>query len=694
MALWLLVRDPSPGLEARLPAACGAQGPGFAVRCLDGMPYLMSNGLPYPTGFDSTDHPRLSLNGTWRLLFDGPSPASASATTAPAGDTAFDPGGLERGDWYTTGLPIEIPSTYNAADGPHRGHQGAVWFARRFDAGPVPDGCWLRLGFQGVLLRCRVWLNGTLLGEREGGYTPFYFDIGKHLRPGEGNMLVVRADNRLTYASLPPRVRPKHNPVWGVYGGIYRDVYLETLPREYVSNARVSAYRDSLGEGFALQALIQAGQGDSARQQGKGGAATEGTLSVTISGPGAGPPVVSAWKPGVTQVLRMRLPIQRPLSWAPGNPNLYAVRLELRGPPGEGGDSPGQVLETLCIKAGFRILAAEGASLRMDGRPLFLKGISKMEDDPVLGQTQSPETIRRDLGLIRDMHANYIRLAHYPHHDAEARLARDMGIMVGEEIAYFHVGEGWSQWLVDFQGWGGFPFTSFGMKQLHRQELLLHAQQSLIELLERDGNNPAVILWSLGNESFSLGDRAGRVYAWLRETAKAFDPSRPVSMAEMTYYLPPLDALRSSPRYLDVASLNMYYGWYFGDKEGAAAHLDRFHARYPGKAVLLSEFGAEAALGRTDSSGLRTGDRVFFPRSYSESYQADLLATHVRAAWERPYVLGASPWVFADFYCPWFPHNPVPEYNNKGVMTRERVPKQGYFALRKLYADLPDFRGP
>jgi beta-galactosidase/beta-glucuronidase len=734
-AVWLLIRDPHPGLEDGMPVSCGARGPDFEIRCLDGMPYLVENGLPYPTGFDSTDHAVLSLDGPWRMRFEDQkrdsSGGMAPVTLAPGilsqGDGSGAPASgpvpeslavWSQGAWHDEGIPIEVPSTYNAPNGPYRDHQGPVWFARRFRFGPLPPrpgpsgrpGQRVRLGFEGVLLRCRVWLNGELLGDREGGYTPFYFDVSERLRPHGENLLVVRADNRLTYGSLPPRVRPRHNPVWGVYGGIYRSVRLETLPATSIAIARVASYRDGRGSGFAAEILLDGGDGvlsgtlpgslpgtggpvasgaeGSEGTDGTGGSqGAGGQLAISVTDPDGkpGPESVHAFRNGVSQVLRVRMPVADPKAWAPGRPHLYAVRMRLQGPGGE---------ETVTVKTGLRELTVEGPSLKLDGRGLFLKGISKMEDDPALGQTQTLEGMRRDLEWIRRMGANYVRLAHYPHHDAEARLARDMGLMVGGEIPYFHVGEGWSQWLVDFQGWGGFPFPHFGMKHLHRKDLLLQAQKSLIELIERDGNNPAVILWSLGNESYNLGDHAGRVYAWLRESARAFDKTRPVTLAEMSYYLPLLDGLRASPRYLDVASVNAYYGWYFGDTAGAEAHMDRFHARYPGKALLLSEFGAEAALGRTDASGYRTGDRVFFPRTYSEAYQAALLSAHVRAAWERPYVLGVSPWVFADFYCPWFPHNPVPYYNNKGVMTRERVPKQGYYELQRLYQWLPDFRDP
>lgn len=654
--IWALMRDPEPGLERKLPSGCGAAGPDFSVSCIDGLPVLIENGLPYPTPPDADDHPRQSLDGTWSLRFD---PADSGLALGWAAGWAD-----------SLGEPVAVPSTYNRLSGPYPDHQGLTWHARRF-RNALPAGGHVRLCFQGVLLRCRVWLNGAFLGTREGGYTPFYFEVGPYLRSGE-NILVVRADNRLTYGSLPPRVRPRHNPVWGVYGGIYREAYLEALPGTYVAKARALPYRDASGAGFDLDLLAH-------------GAAASCSLAVALEGPdgrGLGERRF-ALAPGGGSVVHTRWPLPDPRPWAPGRPDLYAFRVRLRGPGGS---------ETLVFKTGYRIVSIAGETLRLNGRTLFLKGISKMEDDPFAGQTQDTALIRRDLDLIRDMHANYIRLAHYPHHPEEGRRARDMGLMLGEEIPYFHVGEGWSQWMVDFQGPAGFPFSSFGLKDLHRRDLLLNAQRSLLELIERDGMNPAVILWSLGNESYSLGKAAGRTYGWLRAAARTFDPSRPITMAEMTYYWPWLDSFRATADFLDAASLNMYYGWYFGDAAGAAEHLDRFHARHPGLPLVLSEFGAEAAPGRTDADGSRKGDRVFFPRTYSERYQADLLRAHVRAAWARPFVAGVSPWCFADFHCPWFPHNPVPGYNTKGVLTRERRPKQGYFALRDLYGSLPDYR--
>ena len=234
---WMaLTRDPEPGLERSLPAGCGGGGEDFSIRCPDGLPILIENGLPYPTPPDSSDHPIQSLDGTWNLRFD---PGDEGAA---AGWGAGWPDSL--------GEPVAVPSTYNAPVGPHRGHQGIAWFARRFRPG-IPMGGRVRLCFQGVLLRCQVWLNGIPLGRREGGYTPFYFEVGPLLKAG-GNLIVVRADNRLTYASLPPRVRPRHNPVWGVYGGIYRDAYLEALPAAYLAKMRDLPYSEGAETRFDL----------------------------------------------------------------------------------------------------------------------------------------------------------------------------------------------------------------------------------------------------------------------------------------------------------------------------------------------------------------------------------------------------------------------------------------------------------
>lgn len=665
VAVFSLTRDPDPSQLAGLPAGCGAKGPDFKVACPDGIPLLLVRGLPYTSSFDSvwtqggpvSDFP---LNGEWDWHLGDEDSASALRWRA--------------GQWSGEEIrSIAIPSTYNATQSPYKGHQGVSWF-RRIGVSPgIPSGWKRRLRFDGVLLRSCVWLNRKFLGCHEGGYTPFRFEITGLTHADGPDTLVVRADNRLTWHSLPPRIRVKHNPVWGVYGGIYRGAAMETAPPSRLLKALPQPYRGEKDSGFALEAVVSLAD--------SGAWTLRTTWSDSASGKAGSASTALAGKAGLRGVVQ-RLPIAGIRVWRPHAPETYRLRLDLMR-----GDS---LQASWWLTTGYRNVEVTPSDLLINGKPRFLKGIAMMEDDPRLGQSQDAYSVARDMGWVDSLRADFVRLAHYPHHGATLEWARDNGVMVSEEIPYFHVGEGWSQWMVDFQEWKHFPATSFGMRQLRNRRLLLLAQRSLLEMIERDAANPAVILWSLGNESFDLGHATGEIYGWLRKVARAVDSTRPVYMAEMTYYQGWLDALRHGSDSLDIVAINAYYGWYFGEAREIGDQLDALHARYPGKPILITECGAEAGPGRFKGAPVRKGDRVFFDRPYTEDYQAEVLAAHWEEARKRPYVVGMSPWVLFDFYCPWFPHNPVPETNNKGLLTRERKPKLGFRRLQAIYRDAPD----
>ncbi len=636
-----------------LPVAAGARGDNFEVRSAKGVPYLWSYGLPYPTDCDETGHRVQMLTGHWEMKFD---PDAI--------------GEMER--WHTLSINgnwigVSVPFTYNAAESPHTAYEGYTWFCKRFRLSfRRKENHFIRLCFRGVLLRCTVWLNGKLLGVREGGYTPFYFDVSEHIQEGMENFLVVRSDNRLTEVSLPPRIRADHNPGWHTYGGIYRDVYLELIPETYVF--KVDARPEVNDDHAALAVDILVHNRRIRRPY---------SLSCTVADQGhtVGHERIESRTPGKVERHSFTVRIARPKLWSPESPHLYDVRLSLK--------SKG-IREDLLVKTGMRTVSVEGESLLLNGKQIFLKGICKHEDDPEAGATQTDDIIKRDLSLIRRMGANYIRMAHYPHRSKELLRARDMGFLLSEEIPLYQAGVGFTAWYEEKKSIALFPHRLFGMKQMSNRELLLNAQRELIEMIERDRNNPAVILWSAGNECYTLFE-GGKIFGWLRSVAKAFDPTRPVTMAELTYNIPILDRSRTTARYMDVISLNTYYGWYYGRTDGIGPHLDRFHRRYPGKPVILSEFGAGAAPGRSESNGVWKAERVDYGKTYSEEYQEKVMIDYWNTVQERKHVVGVSPWVFSDFYNTWFPNNPVPCYNLKGVTSRERVPKRSYHQLKKLY---------
>jgi len=653
-----------------LPPGQGAAGTSFRVTEVDGMPVLWSGPLPYPTHVDESSHTVHVLGGAWKMRFDG---AETGQTERWQETTEFGP------EWMDT----EIPSTYNRFNGPFRGREGVTWFARSF----VPDldfspGTFQRLCLEGVLSRCSIWINQRHVGDREGGYTPCYFDVTDCLLPGEDNVMVVRTDNRMTYDTMPPRTRSRHTHAWGIYGGIYRDVRIESVPRQYVfkvvANPVIQEKRAELEVCLGLHHHRRQGGYD---------------LTVALTDPAG----IRIWREhrksaeatGTVSVHSWKLPISEPRLWSPDSPDLYALHITL---------SCGDTVQELTVETGIRSVEVEGCRILMNGTPVFLKGIARHEDDPDLGASQSRETVNRDLTLIAEMGANYIRMAHYPHDIEELIQARDRGILLSEEIPYYSVGMGFTQWFEEGARIRDFPLKHFGMAQLRDQTLLLRAQQGLIEMVERDRNNPAVILWSVGNECYSLFDQAAEIFGWMRDVVRGFDPTRPVTMCEFTYDVKPFDDRRMTPKAMDVICVNAYYGWFYGEAGDMRDHLRRLHQRFPDKPIIISEFGADAALGRTDQEGVwdpREEDDAFaygaYGKTHSEDYQVELYRKYWEIAREEDYVAGISPWIFSDFYhpSPWFEKSLVPGYVLKGVVTRERQPKRVYHQLRSWYRSRP-----
>ena len=628
----------------------------FAEKEIDAVPYLLSNGLPYPTDFEGTDHPTQSLNGTAYIRFD-------------PDDTG------EADGWHTAVKPdaawsaVTIPSTYNNADGEHTSYEGATWFLILFLADPkADDNRFHRLCCQGVLLRSSVWLNGMKLGDREGGYTPFYFDISDLIKPGEENVLIIRSDNRSTYTSLPPKIREDHNPGWHMYGGIYRDVYIEQIPKNYIFKAAANACDPAWGADLEISILTYHAGGDEAC-----------TLGCVVAGPDGKKAAEDAvtLDPGKdVRAHTFRFSIEKLRRWSPESPDLYTVDLSLKSQ---------KCVQKLMFKTGIRDIEVRGLDILLNGKKIYLKGICKHEDDPVFGATQTSEIIKRDLDLIKEMNANYIRLAHYPHHTAELIAARDRGFLLSEEIPLYQAGIGFTAWFQEKKGLSLFPVRTFGMRQMNDRTLMMNARRELIEMIERDRNNPAIIMWSVGNECYTLMKDGGGIFGWLRDTAKAFDPTRPVTMAELCYGKPIFDKRRMAMKHMDIISANSYYGWYYGETSQFAAHLETIHRRFPDRPIVLSEFGADAGPGRSDADGVWKAERVDYGKTYSEDYQERVISDYWNIVKDRPSVSGMAPWVFSDFYNTWFPNNPVPNFNLKGVTSKERKPKKAYHFLKKIY---------
>lgn len=651
---------------SKMPVAKGAQGDQFEVRSSKGIPYLFTNDLPHSTHFEESGRFRQSLAGEWIFRTDPENKGlQESWFRSELSDT-------DSSAWEET----VVPSVFNAASGERTSYEGFSWYRKIFRRDSVPEGYWSRLCFEGVLLRSEVYLNGHKLCEREGGYTPFFLNISDHLKVHEDNVLVLRVDNRSTWESIPPLARKDHNPGWHMYGGIYRDVFIETVPENYIFKAVARTMNEEDHTVLGLDILVHASDStcriDVALMDPEGNRCGGTLLNAEFDD-------LNRHKTSSRAVVgggHCEFVLENPRFWNPGDPSLYTVQIETA--------STGYSDKVL-FKTGLKSIEIDNEKILFNGESLFLKGISKHEDDPELGSCQTEESLNRDLGLVEELRANYIRTAHYPHDIKEMLSIRDRGIFCSEEIPMYQSGTGFTAWFEEKHSIFRFPAKVFGMHQMNHRPLLQNAQKQLIEMIERDVNNPAILFWSVGNECYTLFKDGGRVFGWLRSVAKAFDPSRPVSMAELTYDIPFFDNNRKTGKYMDILSVNAYYGWYYGMHTDIGSHLDKLHSLFPGKPILMSEFGAGAAPGRSEADGVYKADRVAWGKTYSEEYQGELIESYLRQIKERPYVCGLSPWILSDFYNTWFPENPVPNYNLKGITSKERKAKRAFHLLKDAY---------
>ncbi len=473
------------------------------------------------------------------------------------------------------GQTTPVPSCWTMQQPQWRHFEGAAWYTRLIDGGAGgADGAGgrtvLRVGAANY--QARVFLNGRFLGTHRGGSTPFFVDLTDHLHPGAGNRLQIQVDNRRE----PQRV-PMHHFDWFNHGGLYREVELLRLPAVYFRRAELQLVPD--GSFSRLRASLELS------------APVDGVAVVELPALGLRQDVQVCQGRG-TLVFEAR-----PELWSPEHPCLHDVHFTF-GP------------DRVSDRIGFREIRVESLRILLNGRPVYLRGICVHEDDLELGKCSTEEDVRRRFAHARELGCNFLRLAHYPHHEHVARIADELGFLLWEEIPVY--------WAIRFDD----PGT------------LADARNQLQELIARDANRASVILWGVGNENADTEAR----YAFMRELVRAAreaDPTRLVSAACLINR----QAFRIEDRlaqHLDVIGLNEYFGWYEPGFEGLRTLLANSS---PDRPVLISETGADALAGHHGRE-----DELF-----TEECQARMYRGQIAIADTADYICGMTPWLLYDF---------------------------------------------
>jgi beta-glucuronidase len=503
---------------------------------------------------------RYLLGGSW-LYRPDPNDAGLAA--------GWGQSGAATSGW----TPVTVPNAYNAGDLTAASMWGSVgWYRRDFvlPAGAfssyVPRAArrWI-IRFESVNYYATVWLNGRELGEHEGGYMPFEFDL-TGLRPGV-NRLIVRVDDRRHATSFPP------GPAggWWNFGGITREVYLRAVQRADIAQVSVRTIMPCFFAAALRQASRSRGCPATIEERAWVRNPTGHAQTVALTGH-YGPVALNFGRariaPGATWTPSAQATLAHPDLWAPGHPHLYSATLALS-------DGAGRPLSSYFTYSGARTIAVTpGGRLVLNGRLLNLRGVSIHEQDLAEGSALDPAHLARLFGWAKAIGAGIIR-AHYPLNPQIEEMADRSGILLWSEVPIYQVGP-------SFYGLGSWQA---------RADALLASNIALNQ------NHPAVLLWSIGNElNPNVGSGETAYIDSAVAVAHRLDPTRPVGMA-----IAPYPGLPCQPGYaaLDVIGVNEYFGMLDigdgsnDDRDALSPFLDFLRACYPHQAMMVSEFGFE-----------------------------------------------------------------------------------------------------
>ncbi len=526
---------------------------------------------------------------------------------------------------FENGETLEVPGDWNTQDERLFFYEGTVWYKKNFDY-DLEEGKRLFLYFGAANYKSIVYLNAEELGRHEGGFTPFSYEITDKVKP-EDNTLVVLVDNTRHINSVPTLKRD-----WWNYGGITRRVMLIEEEETFIEDYKVQLKKDSMNQ---IAGWVQL-DGKKAQQ------------SVTVSIPEA--QLTYSAKTDENGYAKFEFPASGLELWSPENPKLYDVQITA--------DS-----DTLEDRIGFRCIQVKGQDVILNGEPIFIRGISVHEEAPIrTGRAFSRGDAQTLLGWAKEMNCNFVRLAHYPHNENMVRMADEMGLLVWSEIPLY--------WEIDWKD----------------PTMVRNARKMLSQMIARDKNRAAVILWSVANET-RLSDARLNFLSNLANLAREQDPTRLITaalLAEKGYvdgdenFQEVLQVKINDPlgEYLDVIGCNQYQGWYSA-RDDLSVYNVNWQTPY-NKPVVFSEFGA----------GAKQGFHADKWTVWSEEYQELVYEEQMKMIDDIPFIRGISPWLLMDFRSPRRLLPVIQDYyNRKGLISERGQKKKAFYVLQKYYED-------
>ena len=409
------------------------------------------------------------------------------------------------------------------------------------------------------------------------------------------------------------------NTDWWNYGGITRSVKILTYAKSHIDDYAIHLSNDEPDtiEGWVKIANAEENQNVQIKIS-----ELKITETVTLNKSGEGKFSIHA----------------KPILWNTEAPKTYAVDFVYK---------QDIVRDTI----GFRTIAVQGENILLNGKSIFLKGISIHEESGLHpGRAWSEEDAQQLLTWAKDLGCNFVRLAHYPHSENMIKMADKMGILVWSEIPVY--------WTVLF----------------NNPMVYQKAEKQLTEMISRDKNRASVILWSMANETPN-GTARLKFISQLAQKTRQLDDTRLITAALETKtddkgvrtIDDPLSAV------VDVIGINSYCGWYVAAPGSCSSikWISPYH-----KPMIMSEFGGDALQGNHGDKNQR----------WTEEYQADVYINNLAMIDNIGFLRGVSPWVLKDFRSPRRPLPNIQDYwNRKGLVSDKGIKKKSWFILHDYY---------
>lgn len=595
-----------------------------AFECLFGQVSVQNNLL-----INIYNRPTVSLNGRWNYIIDPYENGFYNYRYQPF-ENQKNPGS---GAFFTNAKPkdktdlveydfdksdtIEVPGDWNTQKERLFYYEGTVWYKKSFDYKKKNPSNRVFVYFGAANYQADIYLNGKKLGTHVGGFTPFQFEVTSLLTE-KNNFLIVKVDNKRKKEGVPTL-----NTDWWNYGGLTRDVKIVETADNFIQDYMIQLDPNDI---TAIQGYVTLSGADIAARK----------MRILIPELNVNEEIVSD-SVGTSRIHIRNTKIKY---WSTENPYLYTVTFKTEE-------------DDVTDHIGFRTIKAKDQNILLNGKKLFLRGISIHEESPVrLGRAYSFDDAQQLLSRAKELGCNFVRLAHYPHNENMARLADKMGLLVWEEIPVY--------WTIAWEN----------------EETYRNAEQQLTALINRDKNRASVIIWSMANET-PVSEPRNIFLGKLASATRSLDRTRLISAAleQSSVTGNPNIKVINDPfaDVVDILSFNQYIGWYDGLPDKCK---DISWQIMQNKPVIISEFGADAKYGFHADSLTR----------FSEEYQEYLYKETLKMISAIPQLRGVSPWILNDFRSPRRTLPGIQDgWNRKGLYSEKGEKKKAFFVLQKYY---------